>query len=116
MTKGPNSISTGLNAGNGKVNSIERACGLGPAGYRAGGRGLQVEAQASRVTCRLICATMRSSVRLGPLIETKEAVMQLAILGTGAVGGTLGRRWAVLGHEVRFGARDPRAAKGRELV
>ena len=42
--------------------------------------------------------------------------MQLAILGTGSVGGTLGRRWAALGHEVRFGARDPGAAKVRALV
>ena len=42
--------------------------------------------------------------------------MRLAILGTGAVGGTLGRRWSALGHEVCFGTRDPRSAKVRALV
>lgn len=33
--------------------------------------------------------------------------MQIAIIGTGNVGGTLGRRWAELGHEVVFGVRRP---------
>lgn len=33
--------------------------------------------------------------------------MRIAVIGTGNVGGTLGRRWAQLGHEVRFGVRDP---------
>ena len=42
--------------------------------------------------------------------------MRLAILGTGSVGGTLGRRWSALGHEICFGARDPRSAKVRALV
>ena len=41
--------------------------------------------------------------------------MRLAILGTGSVGGTLGRRWSALGHEVCFGARDPRSANVRAL-
>ena len=38
--------------------------------------------------------------------------MRLAILGTGA----LGRRWGALGHEIRFGTRDPAAARVRDLV
>jgi 8-hydroxy-5-deazaflavin:NADPH oxidoreductase len=46
----------------------------------------------------------------------EEAAMRLAILGTGSVGSTLGRRWSALGHEVCFGARDPRSAKVRALV
>lgn len=33
--------------------------------------------------------------------------MRIAVIGSGNVGGTLGRRWAALGHAVAFGARDP---------
>jgi predicted dinucleotide-binding enzyme len=32
--------------------------------------------------------------------------MKIAVIGTGSVGGTLGRRWAELGNSVCFGARD----------
>src|SRR5262249_24380207 len=32
--------------------------------------------------------------------------MKIAVIGTGSVGGTLGRRWAELGHAVRFGVRN----------
>jgi predicted dinucleotide-binding enzyme len=32
--------------------------------------------------------------------------MRIAILGSGNVGGTLGRKWANVGHEVAFGVRD----------
>src|SRR5258707_7420556 len=42
--------------------------------------------------------------------------MRLAILGTGSVGGTLGRRWSALGHEVCFGSRDPQSARVRALL
>ena len=42
--------------------------------------------------------------------------MKLAVLGTGSVGGTLGRRWAGLGHSVCFGARDPLDASARNLT
>jgi predicted dinucleotide-binding enzyme len=31
--------------------------------------------------------------------------MRIAVIGAGNVGGTLGRRWAALGHEVAFGVR-----------
>lgn len=33
--------------------------------------------------------------------------MRIAVIGAGNVGGTLGRRWATVGHEVVFGVRDP---------
>jgi predicted dinucleotide-binding enzyme len=42
--------------------------------------------------------------------------MRIGILGAGNVGGTLGRGWARLGHEVYFGVPNPGAAKTRELV
>ena len=35
--------------------------------------------------------------------------MRIGILGAGNVGGTLGRRWAELGHDVAFGVRQPDA-------
>jgi hypothetical protein len=33
--------------------------------------------------------------------------MNIAVIGAGSVGSTLGRRWAELGHGVRFGVRNP---------
>jgi predicted dinucleotide-binding enzyme len=42
--------------------------------------------------------------------------MKIAVIGTGNVGGTLGKRWAKAGHEVAFGARDPADAKVISLV
>lgn len=42
--------------------------------------------------------------------------MRITILGSGNVGGTLGRRWAQIGHEVIFGVRDPESEKARALV
>lgn len=42
--------------------------------------------------------------------------MQLGILGSGNVGGTLGTRWARNGHRVVFGSRDPEGEKTRKLV
>lgn len=42
--------------------------------------------------------------------------MKIAVIGMGSVGGTLGRRWAELGHAVTFGAKDPRDAKAKALV
>lgn len=40
--------------------------------------------------------------------------MHIAILGSGSVGGTLGLRWAELGHQVTFGVRD--AARGASAI
>lgn len=42
--------------------------------------------------------------------------MRIAILGKGMVGGTLGRRWAGLGHEVTFGVRSPDSPEARSLA
>jgi 8-hydroxy-5-deazaflavin:NADPH oxidoreductase len=42
--------------------------------------------------------------------------MKIAVIGTGSVGGTLGRRCAELGHSVRFGVRDPSDAAAGALV
>jgi predicted dinucleotide-binding enzyme len=37
--------------------------------------------------------------------------MKIAVLGAGNIGGTLGRKWAVAGHEVMFGARNSSSPK-----
>lgn len=37
--------------------------------------------------------------------------MNIAIIGFGAVGSALGRRWAEVGHDVTFGVRDPSSPK-----
>jgi predicted dinucleotide-binding enzyme len=42
--------------------------------------------------------------------------MKIAVIGVGSVGGTLGRRWAELGHAVRFGVRDPSDAAAKATV
>jgi hypothetical protein len=34
--------------------------------------------------------------------------MQIAVIGTGKIGGTLGEKWRRAGHEVRYGSRNPR--------
>jgi predicted dinucleotide-binding enzyme len=42
--------------------------------------------------------------------------MKIAIIGAGNVGGTLGARWAHLGHEVFYGVRHPGAEKTRAVL
>lgn len=42
--------------------------------------------------------------------------MNIAVIGSGNVGGTLGRRWAELGHQVIFGSRDPHSQKVKALL
>jgi predicted dinucleotide-binding enzyme len=42
--------------------------------------------------------------------------MKIAIIGAGSVGGTLGRRWAELGHSVCFGVRNVGDADARALI
>jgi 8-hydroxy-5-deazaflavin:NADPH oxidoreductase len=37
--------------------------------------------------------------------------MEIAILGAGNIGGTLGRKWVQAGHQVLFGVRDLQSAK-----
>jgi len=42
--------------------------------------------------------------------------MKIAVIGAGSVGGTLGRRWAELGHSVCVGIRDVADADAKALV
>lgn len=42
--------------------------------------------------------------------------MRIGILGSGNVGGTLGRQWLAAGHDVFFGVRDPETESARELA
>lgn len=42
--------------------------------------------------------------------------MKIAVLGSGKIGGTLGKKWAQAGHEICFGVRDPNKAEVKELV
>ena len=42
--------------------------------------------------------------------------MKIGIIGSGNVGGTLGRRWAQGGHSVLFSSRDPGSDKIRKIV
>jgi predicted dinucleotide-binding enzyme len=46
----------------------------------------------------------------------EEYFMDIAIIGAGNVGGTLGTRWAQGGHHVTFGVRDVRDTKNQELL
>jgi hypothetical protein len=41
--------------------------------------------------------------------------MKIAIIGAGNIGGTLGKKWAQTGHEIRFGARNPADPKHAAL-
>jgi predicted dinucleotide-binding enzyme len=40
------------------------------------------------------------------LLARLGASMKIAVIGTGKIGGTLGRRWVEAGHEVAYGSRD----------
>lgn len=42
--------------------------------------------------------------------------MKIASIGSGQIGGTLGKRWAEHGHEVTFGSRDPHGERMRALL
>jgi predicted dinucleotide-binding enzyme len=42
--------------------------------------------------------------------------MQIAIIGAGNVGTTLGNAWIKLGHEISFGVRDPESVKAHSLA
>jgi predicted dinucleotide-binding enzyme len=42
--------------------------------------------------------------------------MNIAVIGSGNIGGTLARRWAAAGHRVAIGARDPAKADLLQLV
>jgi 8-hydroxy-5-deazaflavin:NADPH oxidoreductase len=42
--------------------------------------------------------------------------MRIAVIGSGNIGGTLGRAWARAGHDVVFGVRDPQVAGTGSLL
>ncbi len=42
--------------------------------------------------------------------------MKIGIIGAGNVGGTLGRRWAAAGHDLKFGVRNPADEKVKALL
>ena len=42
--------------------------------------------------------------------------MRIAVLGTGDVGSTLGKRWAEKGHQIIFGSRKPGSSEVRKLL
>lgn len=42
--------------------------------------------------------------------------MEIAVLGAGKIGGTIGAKWAQAGHTVRFGVRDPQKPEVQQLV
>ena len=41
--------------------------------------------------------------------------MNIAVIGAGNIGGTLGQKWAQAGHTIRYGVRNPNDAKYDEL-
>lgn len=42
--------------------------------------------------------------------------MKIGIIGSGNVGGTLGKAWSLLGHEVFFGFKDPSEPQAKALL
>jgi NADPH-dependent F420 reductase len=51
------------------------------------------------------------------LIAGEECTnVDIAVLGTGAVGGALGRRWGQAGHHVYYGSRTPQDTETTKLV
>lgn len=42
--------------------------------------------------------------------------MKIAIIGAGKIGSTLGKKWAIAGHEIRFGVRNPLDQKYSDLL
>lgn len=42
--------------------------------------------------------------------------MKIASIGSGNMGGALGKRWAAIGHRVKFGSRDPNSEKMKLLL
>jgi 8-hydroxy-5-deazaflavin:NADPH oxidoreductase len=59
---------------------------------------------------------MRQGGSLGQGRAREEIFLKIAILGTGAVGATLGARWAQAGHSIVFGSRQPEGDKARQAV
>ncbi len=58
-----------------------------------------------------------AAVAAGGGLGAVEAVAEtVALIGTGNVGAALGQRFALRGHQIVYGSRDPAAADVRELV
>src|SRR5262245_62174231 len=55
-------------------------------------------------------------IGLEKFVRREEQVMDIAVIGAGNVGGTLGARWAQNGHRVVFGVRDVDDPKRLELL
>lgn len=56
-------------------------------------------------------------VHFVPLLSTIipfQKIMNIAVIGTGNVGGALAQAWAKAGHTVRLGVRNPESYKGKE--
>ena len=51
-----------------------------------------------------------------PLFAAPEIIESIAVIGTGEVGGTLGKRWAGAGHRIVYGSRTPEAERVAKLV
>jgi predicted dinucleotide-binding enzyme len=64
----------------------------------------------------LLLAALAATAATREAAQTSGGFMRIAVIGTGSVGGTLGRRWAELGHSVRFGVRDVTDAAAKDLV
>ncbi len=45
-----------------------------------------------------------------------NASVNIAVLGSGDIGGTLGAKWLAAGHQVAFGVRDAASAKARSAL
>src|ERR1700739_2058841 len=82
---------------------------------------------ASRHSSSMMPVRCRRSPRLGRAdgsprrvrkrkTATRGELMKIAVVGTGSVGGSLGRRFAELGHSVCFGVRDLADADANKLV
>jgi 8-hydroxy-5-deazaflavin:NADPH oxidoreductase len=70
------------------------------------------------VTSTALLHLLFASAALAQTSDAKPAVARepIAIIGTGRVGGTLGKRWGALGHPIIYGSRDPDRPAVRELV
>jgi predicted dinucleotide-binding enzyme len=54
-----------------------------------------------------------ATARAQPYAKVRE---NIAIIGTGNVGSTLGKAWAALGHTIIYGSRTPQSDKAKQLA
>lgn len=64
---------------------------------------------AATVGAAVLATTQNAAAK----VETPETI---AIIGTGNVGSTLGKRWAALGHKIIYGSRSPDSDKTKKLL